>query len=38
VVVDKAPFPEAYDVIQSLNESRAWVFAEWVCVVVHIDL
>ena len=30
VMVDKKPFPEAYDIIQSLNESRAWVFAEWV--------
>lgn len=33
VVVDKKPFPEIYDIINSLNESRAWVFAEWVRVL-----
>lgn len=32
VVVDKKPFPELYTMIENMNETRAWVFAEWVRV------
>ena len=30
VVVDKEPFAEMHDIIASMNETRAWVFAEWI--------
>lgn len=30
VVADKKPFPEMYTILESMNETRAWVFAEWV--------
>ncbi|KAI8108278.1 hypothetical protein M9434_006305 [Picochlorum sp. BPE23] len=30
VVADKKPFPEMYTILESMNETRAWVFAEWI--------
>lgn len=38
VVVDKKPFPEMYTIIENMNETRAWVFAEWVRVLMCVAL
>lgn len=31
VVADSTPFDDLHSILQSLNDSRAWVYAEWVC-------
>ena len=30
LVADSKPFPDLHKIIIDLNETRAWVFAEWV--------
>lgn len=30
LVADSKPFPDLHKIILDLNETRAWVFAEWV--------
>lgn len=30
VVADSKPFPQIHDVVESMNDDRIWVFAEWV--------
>ncbi len=32
VVMDSEPFRDLHHILQDLNDDRAWVFAEWVCL------
>lgn len=38
VVADKKPFPELYTILESMNETRGWVFAEWVRMRIKDDV